>query len=103
MSELDPTVLQTGETPATATDPAPAAQAPADETVLDGNNVSWSANAPAVQPTADESDGAFVLRTFGVNPAKYVKQGVLDRSLLDHDVDSYRTLFANRILHGRFA
>lgn len=50
----------------------------------------------------DEGDAAFILRTFGVSPAKYVRDGVLDRALLDHDVESYRTLFANRVTQGRY-
>lgn len=95
--------LQAGEQATAATQPDPVITAQPNGGEAPGTGTS-SVNAPQAQaPVADESDGAFVLRTFGVNPAKYVKAGVLDRSLLDHDVESYRTLFANRVLHGRFA
>lgn len=66
---------------------------------------------PVVAACVDESDAAFVLKLFGVNPAKYMLRvkgeghgdPVLDRSLLAHEVESYRHLFANRVHHGRFA
>lgn len=57
---------------------------------------------PVVAAAADDNDANFVLRLFGVNPAKYqLADGVLDRSLLAHDVESYRPLFANRVVQGR--
>lgn len=70
--------------------------------------ISWSPKdvfdkAYRLVDAADESDAAFVLRTFGVDPAKYVKAGVLDRALLHHEVEWYRPLFASRVAHGRYA
>jgi hypothetical protein len=57
---------------------------------------------PVVAAAADDNDANFVLRLFGVNPAKYqLEGGVLDRSLLAHEVESYRPLFANRVVQGR--
>lgn len=51
-----------------------------------------------------ESDASLVLRLFGVNPAKYtLAGGALDRELLEADMAAYRSLFANRVTHGRFA
>jgi len=55
--------------------------------------------APAISK-ADESDAAFVLRTFGVLPQRFIKDGVLDRSALAWSVDTYRNLYATRVLSG---
>lgn len=52
-------------------------------------------------PAPNENDCEFVLRIFGVPPAKYVTDGALDRDALQLDLDARRHLFANRVLHRR--
>jgi hypothetical protein len=53
-----------------------------------------------IEGSGDDVD--FVLRVLGVNPAKYVQGGKVDRQMLADDVANYRTLFAGRVTAGSF-
>lgn len=57
--------------------------------------------AAAIMPA--ESDVVFLLRNFGANPKKYLRDdGSLNRELLLGDLEAYRNLFASRVQHGNF-
>ena len=99
-------------TPAEEKGPAPDPVKPADPVVDQGGPKAEPGDGgkPPVDPdpvidnpAPTENDAEFVLRVFGVQPSKYVKDGALDRAALQNDVETRRPLFANRVLHRRSA